>query len=60
MVIKTDAILSAATTMDIGAGVKAQDLHRDDFIWQQAHTVKEEQRHHMNYEVSMGFKVMLA
>ncbi|KAL9613646.1 MAG: hypothetical protein Q9167_001822 [Letrouitia subvulpina] len=35
--ISTDAILSAASTLDIGPGVKAQTLHRDDFIWQQTH-----------------------
>ena len=32
--VVTDAILSAAATLDIGSGVKAQDLHQDDFVWQ--------------------------
>ncbi len=56
-VIKTDAILSVAATLDIGPGVKAQELHRDDFIWQQTHTVKEEQGYHMGSDVSMGLMV---
>ena len=56
-VIETDAILSAATTMDIGPGVKVQDLHRDDFIWQQTHTVKEGQRYQTGSDFSMGLLV---
>ncbi|KAF2420714.1 PhyH-domain-containing protein [Tothia fuscella] len=39
-IIKTSPILSASTTMDIRPGEKAQKLHRDDFIWQQTHTVQ--------------------
>ena len=39
--IETDAILSAASTLDVRPGVKAQGLHRDDFIWQWRHNVKE-------------------
>ena len=35
--LSTNAILSAAATLDIGPGVKAQDLHRDEFIWQMTH-----------------------
>ena len=31
----TNAILSAAATLDIGPGVEAQSLHRDEFLWQQ-------------------------
>lgn len=56
-VIETNAILSAAATLDIGPGVKAQDLHRDDFIWQQTHTVKEGQGYQMGSDVSMGLLV---
>lgn len=37
-VIETDPILSAAATMQISPGEQAQDLHRDDFIWQRTHT----------------------
>lgn len=56
-VIETNAILSAAATLDIGPGVKVQDLHRDDFIWQQTHTVKEGQGYQMGSDVSMGLLV---
>lgn len=56
-VIKTDAILSVAATLDIGPGVKAQNLHRDDFIWQQTHTVKEKGEYRMDSDVSMGLMV---
>lgn len=38
--ISTDTILSASATLDIGPGVHAQDLHPDDFIWQQTHTAQ--------------------
>ena len=37
-VIETNPILSSAATMQISPGEKAQDLHRDDFIWQRTHT----------------------
>ena len=58
-VIETDAILSAAATLDIGPGVKAQDLHRDDFIWQQTHSVEVEEgrEYQMGSDVSMGLLV---
>lgn len=56
-IIKTNAILSVAATLDIGPGVKAQELHRDDFIWQQTHTVKEQQGYQMGTDVSMGLIV---
>jgi ectoine hydroxylase-related dioxygenase (phytanoyl-CoA dioxygenase family) len=36
-VIESRPILSAAATLDIAPGVKAQDIHRDDFIWHQVH-----------------------
>ncbi|KAL8884512.1 MAG: hypothetical protein Q9192_006830 [Flavoplaca navasiana] len=36
-VIETEPILSSAATMQISPGEKAQDLHRDDFIWQRTH-----------------------
>ena len=55
--IETDAILSSAATLDIGPGVKAQDLHRDDFIWQQTHTAKGEEGYQMGSDFSMGLLV---
>lgn len=42
--------------MDIGPGVKAQGLHRDDFIWQQTHTVPREE-YSSGSDVSMGLLV---
>ncbi len=38
--IETDAVLSAASTLEVRPGVKAQHLHRDDFIWQWTHGKK--------------------
>lgn len=55
--IETDAILSSAATLDIGPGVKAQDLHRDDFIWQQTHTAKGGEGYQMGSDFSMGLLV---
>lgn len=52
----TDPILSSAATLDIGPGVKAQGLHRDDFIWQQTHTVPRE-KYSAGSDVSMGLLV---
>ena len=56
-VIETNAILSAAATLDIGPGVKAQALHRDDFIWQQTHTANGEEGYQMGSDFSMGLLV---
>lgn len=56
MKLSTDPILSSAATMDIGPGVKAQGLHRDDFIWQQTHTVPRE-KYSPGSDVSMGLLV---
>ena len=56
-VIETDAILSAAATLDIGPGVKAQDLHRDDFIWQRTHTANGGEGYQMGSDLSMGLLV---
>lgn len=53
----TDPILSAAATLDIGPGVKAQDLHRDDFIWQQTHKAGDEKTYTLGQDVSMGLLV---
>ena len=56
--LSTDAILSAAATLDIGPGVKAQDLHRDEFIWQ--HTQLNEkirEKYEMGQDISMGLLV---
>ncbi|KAL8819804.1 MAG: hypothetical protein Q9223_001841 [Gallowayella weberi] len=54
--ITTDAILSASATLDIGPGVQAQDLHRDDFIWQQTHTAQGE-GYKLGSDVGMGLLV---
>ena len=56
--LSTDAILSAAATLDIGPGVKAQDLHRDEFIWQ--HTQMNEKtrdKYEMGQDISIGLLV---
>ncbi|KAL8785047.1 MAG: hypothetical protein Q9195_008807 [Heterodermia aff. obscurata] len=51
----TDAILSAAATLDIGTGVKAQDLHRDEFIWQRTQANKNiRDEYEMGQDVTMG------
>lgn len=56
--IATDSILSASATMDIGPGVKAQDLHRDEFIWQHTQTnEKTRDRYEMGQDISMGLLV---
>ena len=54
--LSTDPILSSAATLDIGAGVKAQGLHRDDFIWQQTRTTPRE-KYSLGSDVSMGLLV---
>ena len=56
-VIETNTIVSVAATLDIGPGVKAQHLHRDDFIWQYTHTVKEGHGYQMGSDSSMGLLV---
>ena len=44
--------------MDIGPGVKAQDLHRDDFIWQQTHQFGCESKGYvLGQDVGMGLLV---
>ncbi|KAL9103488.1 MAG: hypothetical protein Q9163_001484 [Psora crenata] len=55
--IETDPILSAAATLDIGPGVKAQDLHRDDFIWQQTHNDGNQKTYRVGHDVSLGLLV---
>ena len=55
--IETDAVLSAAATLDIGPGTKAQDLHRDDFIWQQTHNITTGTGYRLGSDVSMGLLV---
>ena len=53
--IVTDATLSAAATLDIGTGVKAQDLHRDEFIWQHTQTNKNiRDEYEMGQDIAMG------
>ena len=54
--LATDPILSAAATLDICPGVKAQPLHRDDFIWQQTHAQSQE-RYQPGSDVGMGLLV---
>lgn len=55
--MKTDAILSVASTLDIGPGVKAQTLHRDDHIWQQTHKRTDENEYQIGSDVAMGLLV---
>ncbi|KAK3172576.1 hypothetical protein OEA41_005900 [Lepraria neglecta] len=54
--LATDPILSAAATLDIGPGVKAQGLHRDDFIWQKTHEIEQE-RYLPDSDVGIGLLV---
>ena len=54
--LSTDPILSSAATLDIGPGAKALGLHRDDFIWQQTHTMPRE-KYTAGSDVSMGLLV---
>ena len=42
--------------MEICPGVKAQGLHRDDFIWQQTHTHRQE-KYVSGSDVGMGLLV---
>ncbi|MCJ1281397.1 hypothetical protein MMC26_000716 [Xylographa opegraphella] len=53
----SDAILSASATLDISPGVKAQDLHRDDFIWQQTHKAEDGATYRVGSDVAMGLLV---
>ncbi|KAL8992808.1 MAG: hypothetical protein Q9169_006823 [Polycauliona sp. 2 TL-2023] len=55
-VIETDPILSSAATMQISPGEKAQDLHRDDFIWQRTHD-KVRESYENGSDMSLGFIV---
>ncbi|KAL8764274.1 MAG: hypothetical protein Q9194_007133 [Teloschistes cf. exilis] len=54
--LATNPILSAAATLDIGPGAKAQDLHRDDFIWQQTHS-ETRTMYTLGSDVGMGLLV---
>ena len=54
--LATDPILSAASTLSIGPDVKAQSLHRDDFIWQQTHKT-EQKTYNLGSDVGMGLLV---
>ncbi|KAL9576390.1 MAG: hypothetical protein Q9212_007137 [Teloschistes hypoglaucus] len=54
--LTTNPILSAAATLDIGPGAKAQDLHRDDFIWQQTHSERRT-TYTLGSDVGMGLLV---
>ncbi|KAL8903953.1 MAG: hypothetical protein Q9207_003600 [Kuettlingeria erythrocarpa] len=56
-VIETNPILSAATTMQISPGEKAQDLHRDDFIWQRTHIRSEAGNYERGWDDGMGMIV---
>ncbi|KAL9638267.1 MAG: hypothetical protein Q9164_001670 [Protoblastenia rupestris] len=55
--VGTDPILSVAATLDVGPGVQKQDLHRDDFIWQQTHDEGELKTYRVGRDVSMGLLV---
>ncbi|MCJ1404218.1 hypothetical protein MMC11_007443 [Xylographa trunciseda] len=55
--LATSFLLSAAATLDIGPEVGAQDLHRDDFIWQQTHKVGDEKIYALGSDVAMGLLV---
>ena len=60
MEISTEAILSAAATLDIGPGVRVQGLHRDDYIWQQTHRrdgFGEKDGYALGSDVGMGLYV---
>ncbi|KAM0798055.1 hypothetical protein BDR22DRAFT_823851 [Usnea florida] len=54
--LATNPILSASATLDISPGVKAQGLHRDDWIWQQAH-LQEQKRYLPGSDFGMGLLV---
>ncbi|KAL8743397.1 MAG: hypothetical protein Q9190_004243 [Brigantiaea leucoxantha] len=53
---ETEPILSASATMEISPGEKAQDLHRDDFIWQQQHNA-DRNEYQLGSDVGMGIIV---
>ncbi|KAL8658897.1 MAG: hypothetical protein Q9202_007382 [Teloschistes flavicans] len=55
--LATNPILSAAATLDIGPGAKAQDLHRDDFIWQQIH-IETRSTYTPGSDIGMGLLVV--
>ncbi|KAL8965540.1 MAG: hypothetical protein Q9183_003795, partial [Haloplaca sp. 2 TL-2023] len=52
----TDPILSASATLDIVPGVEAQDLHRDDFMWQKDHQASPD-GYRMGSDVTLGLLV---
>lgn len=54
--IETDPVLSSSAAMEISPGEKAQDLHRDDFIWQRTHH-SDEGCYKPGSDVSMGIIV---
>ncbi|KAI4234580.1 MAG: hypothetical protein LQ349_003698 [Xanthoria aureola] len=54
--IETDPVLSSSAAMEISPGEKAQDLHRDDFIWQKTH-YSDEGCYKPESDVSMGIIV---
>lgn len=56
MCIETDPILSASATMEISPGEQAQDMHRDEFIWQRTH-VGFKEKYEPGSDVSMGIIV---
>ncbi|KAL9125934.1 MAG: hypothetical protein Q9217_004929 [Psora testacea] len=55
--LETDPNLSDAATLDIGPGVKAQDLHRDDFIWQHSHGGGDQKTYQVGRDISLGLLV---
>lgn len=43
--------------MDIGPGVKAQELHRDDFLWQQTHIRDRKEKYKVGSDMGLGLLV---
>ena len=59
MKLRTNPVLSSAETLDIGLGVKAQGLHRDDSIWQQTHMVPRKKYSTVS-DMSVGFLFLVS
>lgn len=57
--LSTDPILSLAAILETGPSVKAQGSHRDDFLWQQTHTVPRG-KYSGGSDVSMGLLILVS
>ncbi|KAF2023575.1 PhyH-domain-containing protein [Setomelanomma holmii] len=53
----TDAMLSQAASITIVEGGDAQPLHRDDAIWQKAHTSQEQTGYRLGSDLGIGMLV---